>query len=54
MLKELAEVGTECGPICVADLLTRRRAFSMVWTGCRWKCMNKDEREKRLYKARNM
>lgn len=54
MMKELAEVGTECGPIRVADLSTRRKVFSMVWTGCRWKCMNKDEREKRLYKTRNM
>lgn len=49
-MKELEEAGTECGPI----LSTRKRAFSMVWTGCRRKCMNKDEREKRLYKARNM
>ena len=34
-MKELEEVGIECGPICVADLSTRRRAFSMVWTECR-------------------
>ena len=54
MMKELAEAGIECGPICVADLSTRRRAFSRVWSGCRWKCKNKDEREKRLCKARNM
>lgn len=54
MMKELEEVGIECGPICVADLSTRRRAFSMVWTGCCWKCMNKDEREKRLYKICNI